>query len=104
MFKITPAAAEQIKVAAEQSGMDTMVLRLAAKTKDDESIDYRMGFDQETEMDITIKCEGITVVMAPEFVPLLDTATMDYVELESGKDKQFIFLNPKDPSYVPPSN
>jgi iron-sulfur cluster assembly protein len=40
--------------------------------------------------------------MAPEYVPLLDDATLDFVELEDGQ-RQFIFLNPKDPSYVPPS-
>ena len=103
MFKVTPDAAAQIKHAAEQSGMESMVLRLAAKTKDDGSIDYRMGFDQESEMDISYKSEGVTIVMAPEYVPLLDTTTMDYVELEEGEDKQFIFLNPLDPNYVPPS-
>jgi iron-sulfur cluster assembly protein len=41
--------------------------------------------------------------MAPEFVPLLDTATLDFVELEAG-ESQFIFLNPKDPSFVPPQD
>ena len=40
--------------------------------------------------------------MAPEFVPLLDAATLDFVELQAG-EPQFIFLNPKDATYVPPS-
>jgi iron-sulfur cluster assembly protein len=40
--------------------------------------------------------------MAPEYVPLLDQATLDYVELESGQF-HFIFLNPKDSGYHPPS-
>ena len=39
---------------------------------------------------------------AEHYVPLLDAATLDYVELEPG-EPQFIFLNPKDPTYVPPS-
>jgi len=34
-------------------------------------------------------------------VPLLDQATMDYVEIEPGQF-HFIFLNPKDPNYRPP--
>ena len=40
--------------------------------------------------------------MAPEYVPLLDAATLDFVELDVG-EPQFIFLNPNDPGYVPPS-
>ncbi len=40
--------------------------------------------------------------MAPEQVPLLDQATMDYVEIEPGQF-HFIFLNPKDPSYQAPT-
>ena len=40
--------------------------------------------------------------MAPEYVPLLDSATLDFVELETG-ESQFIFLNPQDPTFVPPA-
>ena len=51
---------------------------------------------------IRFSSEGVQIVMAPEFVPLLDAATLDFVELEPG-DSQFIFLNPNDANYVPPS-
>ena len=102
MFKVTPQAAEQVKVAAEQGGTAGMALRLAAQQRPDGSIDYRMGFDEVTEDDIRFDSEGVQIVMAPEYVPLLDAATLDYVELEPG-EPQFIFLNPKDPTYVPPS-
>ena len=47
--------------------------------------------------------EGVQIVMAPEFVPLLDAATLDFVELEPG-DAQFIFLNPNDATYTPPAH
>ena len=61
-----------------------------------------MGFeDNIVEEDIRFVSEGIHLVMSPEDVPLLDQATMDYVELEEGKP-HFIFLNPKDPNYQPP--
>ncbi len=102
MFKVTPQAAEQVKVAAEQGGTAGMALRLAAQKRPDGSIDYRMGFDEVTEDDIRFSSEGVQIVMAPEFVPLLDAATLDFVELEPG-DAQFIFLNPNDANYVPPS-
>jgi iron-sulfur cluster assembly protein len=49
-----------------------------------------------------MESEGVDLVMTPEQVPLLDQATMDYVELEPGQF-HFIFLNPKDPGYAPPS-
>lgn len=102
MFKVTPQAAEQVRVAAEQGGTTGMPLRLAAQKRADGSIDYRMGFDEPTDDDIRFNSEGVQIVMAPEFVPLLDAATLDFVELEPG-ESQFIFLNPNDPSYVPPT-
>jgi iron-sulfur cluster assembly protein len=102
MFKMTVAAAEQVLAAAKQGGTEGMSLRLAASQNADGSIDYRMGFDDATEDDIRFTVEGIDVVMAPESVPLLDQATMDFVELERGQH-HFIFLNPKDPAYRPTS-
>ncbi|MBK5963702.1 iron-sulfur cluster assembly accessory protein [Thiocystis minor] len=101
MFKLTAAAAEQVIKAANQGGTEGMSLRLAAAQQPDGSIDYRMGFDELTEDDIRMTCEGIDIVMTPEQVPLLDQATMDFVEIEPGQF-HFIFLNPKDPNYKPP--
>lgn len=103
MFKLTTAAAEQVLKAAKQGGTEGLSLRLAASSNSDGSIDYRMGFDAVGEDDIRFQSEGIDIVMAPEDVPLLDEAVMDFVELEPGKP-HFIFLNPKDPTYQPPSD
>jgi iron-sulfur cluster assembly protein len=103
MFKVTAAAADQVRKAAQQSGTEGMALRLAASQKADGSFDYVMGFDEATEDDIRFKSEGVDLVMAPEYVPLLDQTTMDFVELEAG-DQQFVFLNPKDPHFVPPQD
>ena len=103
MFKVPPQAARQVRVAAEQGGTVGMALRLAAQQRPDGSIDYRMGFDEATEDDIRFTSEGVQIVMAPEFVPLLDAATLDFVELEPG-DAQFIFLNPNDATYTPPAH
>ena len=103
MFKVTPRAAEQVIAAAEQGGTTGMALRLAAQQRPDGSIDYRMGFDEGTEDDSSFRCEGVQVVMAPAYDPLLDAATLDFVELDAG-EPQFIFLNPKDATYVEPSD
>ncbi|MBO8085037.1 MAG: iron-sulfur cluster assembly accessory protein [Marichromatium sp.] len=102
MFRLTTAAARQVLEAARQGGTEGLALRLAAHQGPDGGIDYRMGFDEVGEEDIRFQTEGIEVCMAPEHVPLLDDATMDYVELEPGQF-HFIFLNPRDPHYQPPA-
>ncbi len=103
MFTITPNAAAQVVEAAKQSGTEQMSLRLAAQKRADGSFDYRMGFDSATEDDICFKSEGVDIVIAPEYVPLLDKTVMDFVVLEEGGDPQFIFINPDDANYSPPA-
>lgn len=102
MFRVTSAAAEQVRSAAKQGGTEGLSLRLAASQKPDGSIDYRMGFDGATDEDIRTTSEGVDIVMAPEYVPLLAETTMDFVEIEPGQF-QFVFLNPKDANYSPPT-
>ena len=101
MFTLTESAVEQIKSAAAQGGTEGMALRLAAVKHDDGSFDYRMGFDHVSDEDISFKQSGVEIVMAPEYVPLIDETTLDFVEMDDGQH-QFIFLNPKDANYVPP--
>ncbi len=102
MFKVTPAAADQVRTAAQKGGAEGMALRLAVARTSDGAMDYRMGFDEPKDDDIRLTSEGVEIVMEPEYVPLLDETVLDYVELDQG-DRQFVFLNPKDPSYRPPS-
>lgn len=100
MFKITEAAAEQIRVAAREGGTEGMPLRLAARQKEDGTFDYLMGFDDAKEEDLHISTEGVEVVISPEQIPLLDETVMDYAELDSGEIR-FIFINPRDANYKP---
>ncbi len=102
MFKLTKAAAEQIRKSAAQGNMETLGLRIAATKKPDGSLDYAMGFDERGEEDLDVKSEGIEILIAPEHVALLRGATMDFVELEPDVFN-FIFLNPNDANYTPPS-
>ena len=63
---------------------------------------YAMGFDGESrEGDQRFNPRKIPVVVGAESLGLARGMTVDFVELEPG-DRQFIFLNPNDPSYVPP--
>jgi iron-sulfur cluster assembly protein len=101
MFKLTPQAADQIQQAARQGGTEGMSLRFAARQKEDGTFDYLMGFDEAKDEDIQFESEGVSIIMEPEHMALLDETTMDYAELDDG-EKQFIFLNPKDANYTPP--
>ena len=103
MIKITPAAAEQIRNSASQGQVGDMSLRLAATRNPDGSIHYGMGFDDnQLEDDILVTAAGIEVVISETSKMLLDGLTLDYVELEPGAF-QFIFQNPNDVNYAPPS-
>lgn len=98
MFKITPEAALQINTAASQGGTEGMTLRLAAMNTPDGTVDYKMGFDESSEDDVTFVSEGIKIAIAPEYVPILDQVTLDFVMLDDG-EKQFVFINPGDANY-----
>jgi len=102
MITITPAAAAQIKLSAEQGKAEGMSLRIAASRHSDNSIHYGMGFDDSKEDDVVVTTEDIDIIVSNDSAPLLKDTTIDFVELEPEK-YQFIFLNPNDPNYKPPS-
>lgn len=103
MFTITPAAAEQIRKAAEEGQMTGMPLRIAARREEDGSIQYAMGFaDDQTENDHVDDESGVVVIIAPISFELLSETTLDYVQLDNG-EYNFVFLNPLDPNYTPPT-
>ncbi len=101
MITITPAAAVQIKLSAEQGKTEGMSLRIAASRNSDNSIHYGMGFDDSKEEDITVTTEDVEIIVSAASAELLKNTTIDFVELEDDKF-QFIFLNPNDPDYKPP--
>ena len=102
MITITPAAAAQIKLSAEQGKTEGMSLRIAASRNDDNSIHYGMGFDDSKEDDITVPADDIEIIVSASSAELLRDTTIDFVELEPDKF-QFIFMNPNDPNYKAPS-
>jgi iron-sulfur cluster assembly protein len=102
MITITEAAAEQIRVAAAQSGAAKPILRIAAKRMPDGGIDHTMGFDEASAKDTSIDAGDIQVVVSPDSKTLVEGLTLDYVELTPG-DFRFIFSNPNDRQPPPPS-
>jgi iron-sulfur cluster assembly protein len=101
MIKITPRAARQIKLSAQQTKSEGMPLRIAASLNSDNSLHYGMGFDDSKQEDISITCEDIEIIVSPVSADLLKDTVLDFVELEPG-NPQFIFMNPNDPNYKPP--
>jgi iron-sulfur cluster assembly protein len=101
MITVTPQAAEQIRKAARQEGMEGMALRIAGRFNPDGTIAFGMGFDDIGEDDVQLDCEGIKVIVAPAHAEAVNGTTLDYVELTPG-DFRFVFMNPKDANYSPP--
>ena len=102
MISLSTAALEQIRHSADAGDMASSPLRVAIKKQDDGSFHYAMGFDeQRLPGDTFFNFDGVDLVVATASKELTEGLTIDYVELEPGKP-EFIFLNPNDPSYIPP--
>lgn len=91
MFTLTSAAAQQITQAAQDSGAQDAVLRVAARREADGSIGYGMGFDDVGDGDTRLQIQDVHIVIAPHHVALLEDTTLDFVELEPGQ-YNFIFV------------
>ncbi len=102
MISVTTSALEQIKLSASEGEIGILPLRVAIKEQDDGSFHYAMGFDeQRLPGDSFLNFDGLDLVVSEISKDLADGMTIDFVELEAGKS-EFIFLNPNDPTYVPP--
>ncbi len=102
MISLSTTALEQIKLSANQDDNQSLPLRIAIKEQDDGSFHYAMGFDeQRLPGDNFLNFDGVNLVVSEGSKNLAEGMTIDFVELEPGKP-EFIFLNPNDPTYVPP--
>jgi iron-sulfur cluster assembly accessory protein len=101
MITVSPAAATQIQIAAEQGKAGDLALRLAVTQKSDQSFHYVMGFDEnKADTDLEIESAGVKLIIDANSQKLSAGLKLDYVDLE-GK-MEFIFMNPNDPAYSPP--
>jgi len=98
MIRITPAAAEQVRAAAQQSQSENLPLRIAIALDEEGGFQYGMGFDEKKDSDVLLQSEGIDIVIANNCSEALMGAVLDYVELNPG-DFRFIFTNPNDPAH-----
>jgi iron-sulfur cluster assembly protein len=103
VFTVTKEAAKELKRSMAHHDFDDMPLRIAARKSEDGSFEYQMGFDEAGPGDAMFGCNGIDVIIAKEHKALLNGTRLEYVELDDG-EMHFIFLNPNDPTYVPPAD
>ena len=101
-FRITEDAAEEILRSMRQTAPSAGSLRIAAKRSSDGSIDYAMGFDEADDTDTVLEQFSVEVLIGVTSLDLLAGALLDFVQLETTGPKEFIFLNPNDPQFVPP--
>ena len=73
-----------------------MFLRIAARRGMDGTIQYGMGFDEQSEEDVIVNSEGVTVIVSPQrHHGAAEWRHTGFVELDPG-DFRFIFINPND--------
>ena len=102
IVSFSPAAMTQIKKSAREGEHGNLALRIAAKMTSDETIDYGLGFDEIKQGDTQFEYDHVKIVIDETSTELLHGAHVDFVELEPGQ-QHFIFMNPNDPSYKPPT-
>jgi iron-sulfur cluster assembly accessory protein len=97
MINLTPAAATQIRDAANQSGAENMALRVAAKINEAGMLEFGMGFDNERADDQIIDSQGVTMLVSKHSLDLLEDVTLDFGEIGPGQEG-FIFTKPASPA------
>jgi len=102
IISFSPTAIAQMKTNMENSEHGNMALRIAATMTANETINYGIGFDEAKEDDIHFTDSGINFLVSPDCLELLNGTHINYVDIEKGQH-HFIFLNPNDPHYKPPT-
>ena len=98
----SPTALTQIRKSINDGEHGNLALRIAAKMTSNETINYGLGFDETKESDTQFKHDEITIIIDKASTELLHGTHVDFVEIESGQ-RHFIFMNPNDPNYKPPT-
>lgn len=99
MITVTEAASDQIDVSRAETNLPDLPLRIEIQVQKDGGFHYVMGFDDNIDAGDS-KVEGANIIFNEASKPLIEGMTLDFVEIDG--EKQFIFLNPNDPSYKAP--
>ncbi len=80
-FKVTEAAANEIKRIAQEQGIENPILRVRVVPGGCSGFQYAMGFDEQiTENDKVVELEnGVKIVIDEFSAPYIGGAELDYV-------------------------
>ena len=91
-IKITPAAAQRIREQLDQRGHG-LGLRVGVKSSGCSGYAYVLDYaDEKREQDTVIEAHGVSVLIDPDSLPLLDGLTLDF--RREGLNALFKFDNP----------
>lgn len=85
MLNLTPEAAARIRRSATESGAADSALRVAARRRDDGSVQYGIGFDEQREGDMPLELDGVRLLIGAPSQALLQGTLLDFVEVEPGR-------------------
>ena len=103
MITITKRAAEEISLSTQNPDARGLICRFAVEQTDN-GFQYLMGFDERSDSDIHLQSNGIEYVLAYSQKALLEGMVVDFDEIDTQNGYGFIFMNPNDPDYQPPTN
>jgi len=90
----TPAAAGRVKELIEEEGNPNLKLRVYVQGGGCSGFEYGFTFDENIEEDDTqLVTDGVILLIDPNSLGYLKTATIDYVKDVQGE--QFVIKNPK---------
>ncbi len=102
MITITKRAAEEISLSTQNPDAQGLICRFAVEQTDN-GFQYLMGFDERSDSDIHLQSNGIEYVLAYSQKALLEGMVVDFDEIDTQNGYGFIFMNPNDPDYRPPT-
>ncbi|MEZ5653916.1 MAG: hypothetical protein R3E87_25560 [Burkholderiaceae bacterium] len=88
---LTAEAARCIRDGAREQGLEEVLLRVAGRLEAGEPV-FGLGFDERREQDTEHESDGVTVLVSPPSLALVDDLIIDYVELAPGRS-QFVFVH-----------
>ena len=97
LLEVSELAAQKFKEILSEEGEDDGLLRVAVMPGPQGGIQYMLGVESEAgEEDIVIEMHDIQVLVDSDSAPLLDGASIDYMEglMRSG----FVISNPNSPA------
>jgi len=92
MVSVTPQAAGKVKELMKQQGAEEMGLRVFVTGGGCAGYSYGMAFDDAADGDAIAEVEGLSVFVDGESLPILEGATVDYIDDISGSG--FTISNP----------